>query len=203
MRSRSEVFTPSAVKRFEDLHKKLGLQQDFFLLVGSRRQHKEYENAKIFFEAIKRLRSARFDILCVGGEPTIEPEWSRNLPSGIRIERRELSDAELAAAYSKALALVYPSLYEGFGMPVLEAMASGCRVITTHHGALREVADDAALIISGHDQREVVDALELVQTPKARQRLIARGLSQAAKFNWDDTGKQFYGLLLRAEAERQ
>ncbi len=88
-------------------------------------------------------------------------------------------------------------------MPVLEAMASGCPVITTHHGSLREVADEAALVVSGHDQQEMIDALKRVQVPEERQSLIARGLKQSTKFRWEDAAKQFHVLLLRAEAERE
>jgi glycosyltransferase involved in cell wall biosynthesis len=197
-----DIFSPSAAHRSGELRKTLGFQKEFFLFVESGRRYGGHKNLDIFLEAVQEMRSAHFDVLWVGRHPTMELEWSRELPGGIRIERRDLSDAELAAAYATAMALVHPTFDEGSGMAALEAMASGCPVIATRHASLRELVDDAALNVSGHDRRELVDALERVQIPDERQRLIAQGLARAAKFPWDEAVKQFYALLRRAEAER-
>ena len=161
-----------------------------------------YKNARLFFDAIKIDKTARYDVVCVGGEPTVNPQWARDLPRGVRVIRVDLSDAELATAYAGALALVYPSLYEGFGMPVVEAMASGCPVITTQHGSLGEVGGEAALVISGQDRYQLLRALERVQSPKTRRDLIVAGVEQAAKFDWDTTATQVHELLRRADADR-
>jgi glycosyltransferase involved in cell wall biosynthesis len=196
------IFNSAARQKVSALRSKYDLRESWFLFVGSRVQHRGYKNAKLFFDAIKSEKAADFDVVCVGGEPTIEPEWLREKPPRVRILQLELSDDELSAAYAGAIALVYPSLYEGFGLPVLEAMASGCPVITTRYGSLREVAGDAALIISGHDCRELLNAIDSVRNPVTRQSLIEAGYAQATKFRWEDAAEGLKGFLRLADAER-
>jgi glycosyltransferase involved in cell wall biosynthesis len=198
----AEVFNSSARQNVGALRSKYDLKDSWFLFVGARVQHRGYKNARLFFEAIKNEKAADFDVLCVGGESKIEPEWLREAPPQVRILKLDLPDDELSAAYAGAIALVYPSLYEGFGMPVVEAMASGCPVITTRYGSLQEVAGDAALMISGHDCRELLDAMDCIRNPAIRQPLIEAGYAQAAKFRWADTVEHLKRLLRLAEADR-
>jgi glycosyltransferase involved in cell wall biosynthesis len=172
------------------------------MLVGSREQHKGYKNADLLFRAAKESTDSEFDILCVGGEPEIAPAQLAGLPPSIGIRKLDLSDEELAQAYSGALALVFPSLYEGFGMPVIEAMACECPVISTKFGSLGEVAADAAELISGHDVNEMVAALRNVRLPERRAAIIERGRARCVAFSWDDMAEKFYGLLKEAAAER-
>ena len=86
--------------------------------------------------------------------------------------------------------------------PVIEAMASGCPVITTHHGSLAEVAGEQLSIISGHDSYEMLSAFHRVQEPAQRRRLIEAGIKQAALFRWDETVERFQELLRQAHDER-
>jgi glycosyltransferase involved in cell wall biosynthesis len=176
------------VARFREEH---SLDRPYFLFVGSRVQHNGYKNSALFFEALPRMGETKVDVFCVGGEREIEPEILDTLPAGVRCHRVELTDDELALAYGGALALVYPSLYEGFGMPVIEAMASGCPVITTQHGSLAEAAGDAALFISGESPEEMRGALARMLDPAVREELRARGLRQAARFRWPDMAAVF------------
>ena len=198
----TETFNTDAAKDLPALRRLYGLDKAFVVVVGSREQHLSYKNARIVFDAISIDRAADLDILCVGGEPKIAPEWTRSLPERVRARRLELSDTELAAAYSGAVALVYPSLYEGFGMPVVEAMASGCPVITTIHGSLGEVAGDAALTVSGHDRYELLSALHLTQEPEQRRALVDAGLRRASLYDWQKMAEQFRDLLVQAAGER-
>jgi glycosyltransferase involved in cell wall biosynthesis len=112
-----------------------------------------------------------------------------------------LSDDDLALAYGGALALVYPSLYEGFGMPVIEAMASGCPVITTNHGSLAEAAGDAALLIGGTSAEEMQAALESAQDAGVRARLRQRGFDHVRRFQWKDMASQLAEDLSNLVAE--
>lgn len=164
--------------------KRYSLNKPYFLFVGSRVQHNGYKNSYLFFDTLSHMAGTEFDVFCVGGEKEIEAEILNSLPSGIRCSRVELTDDELATAYSGALALVYPSLYEGFGMPVIEAMASGCPVITTHHGSLAEAAGEAACLISGTSVEEMCSALGRVQDAAYRQMLKEKGLAHAQKYRW-------------------
>jgi len=96
-----------------------------------------------------------------------------------------VSNGELAYLYSHAEALVFPSLLEGFGMPVLEAMHAGLPVITSNTGALAEVADDAALLVNPHSPSDIAQALvTLSHDELLRESLRVRGYARAAQFSW-------------------
>ncbi|MBD2112310.1 MULTISPECIES: glycosyltransferase family 4 protein [Cyanophyceae] len=101
-----------------------------------------------------------------------------------------LSDAEVAYCYQNADVFAYPSLYEGFGLPVLEAMTLGCPVVTANTSSLPEVAGDAALLIDPTSVEDLAEALERVVGDRPlRQTMIAKGYQQAAQFSWTRTAK--------------
>lgn len=160
------------------------LDRPYFLFVGSRVQNMGYKNSKLFFDALYGMVKADFDVLCVGGERQLETDIMARLPSGVRMKRVDLSDHHLSCAYAGAEALVYPSLYEGFGMPVIEAMACECPVITTAHGSLAEAAGDAACLISGTSVEEMRAALHQIRVPAYRQELKVAGLARSGNFRW-------------------
>lgn len=101
-----------------------------------------------------------------------------------------LSDAEVAYCYQKADVFAYPSLYEGFGLPVLEAMTLGCPVVTANTSSLPEVAGDAALLVDPTSVEDLAEALwQVIDDRALRQTMIARGYQQAAQFSWTRTAK--------------
>ena len=127
-----------------------------------------------------------------------------------------VSDQDLAVVYSNALALVYPSLYEGFGLPVVEAMACGYPVVAANVSSLLEVAGSAALLVDPHDPAGLVDALySVILDRDLRMRLRGDGLRRARYFSWDSTvstthtvyerllhgAKRGVGALLPAEVD--
>lgn len=178
-----------------------GLNKPYFLFVGSRSQHNNYKNSKLFFDAIQELQDTEFDILCVGGEKDIEESILKSLPKGVNCLRVDLTEQELSIAYNGAIALIYPSLYEGFGMPVIEAMASNCPVITTQRGSLPEAAGDAACFVDGTDVSEMSACLEKVMDSSYRETLQQKGVKQAAKFDWDIMSTAFYNGVNSVVAE--
>jgi len=184
------IFRPCANDIKLEIQHQLSIKLPYFVLVGSRLSLKGYKNGILFFKALKKWhRSSEFAVVCVGGEPELEPELLACFPQG-NIHLVRLDDRQLAAIYSGAIALIYPSLYEGFGLPIIEAMACGCPVITCRNSSIPEVAGEAALYVDEKDEFEMIKALEQVLVPGVRQALIEAGYGQAQKFSWQQTADQ-------------
>ena len=180
-----EIFKPKSALSIDILLAEVGIKQPYFIIVGSRSQHRGYKNIELFFKAIDVLPSFRCDVLLVGGEAEIQDWATAAILKGCNVKRADLSDEQLAAAYSGATALVYPSLYEGFGLPVVEAMACGCPVITTTRGSLAEIASNSAQVIDGTSVHEMADAIQTIQDPMTANRLRDAGLEHAGMFRWN------------------
>ena len=102
-----------------------------------------------------------------------------------------VSNDDLPGLYSGAQAFVYPSLYEGFGLPPLEAMACGCPVISSDRGSLGEVVSDAAWIVNPEDVEDICDALlQLHSDAKSRAALVQKGLLRASEFSWERAARE-------------
>jgi glycosyltransferase involved in cell wall biosynthesis len=98
---------------------------------------------------------------------------------------------DLIAIYNNAIALVMPSLYEGFGLPVLEAMQSGCPVITSQRGSLPEVAGNAAFYVDAEEIQSIADGMnEIFENTKLQSELSQKGIIQARKFSWKKTSEK-------------
>ena len=130
-------------------------------------------------------------ILCVVGVPFNAEE--RKLINNLNLtnhiaHRGAVSDGQLAKLYGSSIALVYPSLYEGFGIPPLEAMSCGTVVIASDTSSIPEVVGDAGLLFNPKSTDELVDhLLSLVNYPSQRISLIEHGKKQVQKFNWEET----------------
>lgn len=113
-----------------------------------------------------------------------------------------VSNEELARYYSSALALIMPSLYEGFGLPLVEAMACGCPVIASNTSSLPEVAGDAGLFFAPQDSRELAHLIVQVATePVLRSKLIRKGFKTVKHFSWERTARATLQLYQKVEAE--
>lgn len=120
--------------------------------------------------------------------------------SGVRL-LGAISDEQLAAELRSAAALVYPSLYEGFGLPVVEAMALGVPVLTSNTGATREVAGDAALLVDPRSVDSIREGLvRLISDASLRNSLAVKGRTRAADFRWDRTASRTLAVLRQAAA---
>jgi glycosyltransferase involved in cell wall biosynthesis len=107
-----------------------------------------------------------------------------------------LPDHELAQEYEKADVFVYPSLYEGFGLPVIEAMSMGIPVMTSNTGATREVAGEAALLVEPSSVDSIRDGLlKLMTDAQLRQSLADKGRARSAEFSWEKTATETLAVL--------
>ena len=197
------LFMPSNQGAIEDFCTTNKITQPYFVIVGTRVGLNGYKNGIHTFRALSQLPDhGQFEIICVGGNPNLETEIA-DLIKGIKVHQLSLNDQELQAAYSGAIALLYPSCYEGFGLPILEAMACGCPVITCHNSSLPEVAGDAAIYVSETDLEDLVTALYRVQQPEVRSPLIAAGLIRAKYFSWAKMADTIAQVLLDTHADIQ
>lgn len=187
-----------AVAEFRAVH---NIQRPYFLLVGAR---DGYKNAIVFFKAFASLGAlrGRYAIVCTGPILQLEAEYAAHVGNA-SVHMLNLSDEALQAAYAGALALVYPSLYEGFGMPIVEAMACGCPVITTRKGSIPEIAGDAVLYVAAKDVQGLSRALKQVQKADIRARLIAAGLKRARGYSWKKMADQVRTVLEQVAAQSQ
>lgn len=189
------TFFPESLAEVNSFRKRYGISKPYFIIVGA---GGGYKNTILFFRAFAQLCSrGGFDIVSTGSGFLLDADF-RNYTSGSTVHMLQLSDEELRAAYSGAIALVYPSKYEGFGLPVLEALACGCPVITCPNASIPEVAEKAAIYVNDSDINGLVEALCDVQKPEVRQSLITAGLEQAKKFSWSKMAEQVSYALIDA-----
>jgi glycosyltransferase involved in cell wall biosynthesis len=162
------------------------------LFVGDRGGYKNFDT---FANASARLLVERPDlrVVVVGGGPLSSGELAPFVERGNerRVHQRSATDAELPALYRGAVVFVFPSHYEGFGLPILEAFASGCPVALSNASCFPEIADEAGLYFDPHNADSLLEVLRRVTSDAGlRSELRARGAARLREFSWDRTAQQ-------------
>jgi glycosyltransferase involved in cell wall biosynthesis len=177
----------------ERVRERYQIQGRFVLYAGNIKPHKNLDRLIEAF-AILRRRPGNEDVklLIIGDEIQRYGSLRRTVEmAGVRQDVRFFGfvpDATLAALYRMAAVFAFPSLYEGFGLPPLEAMACGTPVVTSRVSSLPEVVGDAALLVDPYDIRSIADGLmQVLDDDETRERLIAHGHARARHFNWDNS----------------
>lgn len=171
-------------------------ERPYFLYVGSRAIYKNFDG---FLRAFSKAKDALGDTaICVVGAPLTDIE--KRLITDLRLSEQVehygyAADWHLAKLYRCSIGLVYPSRYEGFGIPPLEAMACGTAVITSNTSSLPEVVGDAGLMVNPESAEEIAAALvELRRNEAMRTELIEKGRERAKQFSWDKCATETFNV---------
>ena len=184
------------------------IPQNFLLYVGNAYPHK---NLEILLRVFSRLHGEYPDLrLVLVGKLDYFYERVREAARSLNLWQKEninspiifpgyVPDAQLEILYAEARAYIFPSLYEGFGLPPLEAMAKGCPVLSSDRASLPEVLGDAAVYFNPEDEAEMVLKIKEVLTDKElRAGLIERGLAQAKRYNWWECARETLAVYREA-----
>ncbi len=186
--------TPVSAPDLASFKKKMTLPDNFILAVGTLEPRKNFSTLIKSFVTIKR-KYPDYKLLIVGKKGwkyhLIEQTLKKhNLEKDV-IFPGYLEDSELQKMYALAKVFVFPSLYEGFGIPPLEAMCSGCPVVSSNVASLPEVVGQGGLLIDPKNALKIADAVcSLLSDEQVRNMMIARGHVQCEKFRWADSAKK-------------
>ncbi|RZI60637.1 MAG: glycosyltransferase [Pseudomonas sp.] len=166
--------------------------RQFVMALGSRAQHK---NLDLLVRASAALDELGIDIVIAGGDLNIFSATNLGRRSNIKTIGR-VSDDDLAFFFKHALCLMFPSFNEGFGLPIVEAMALGCPVLSSYHSSMKEVCGDAALLASPFEPIEWVKHIKRLKTSSSLvSDLRDQGFEQARKFSWKESAKGYLNLM--------
>lgn len=172
-----------------------GLHNEYILVVSNRKKHKNESRILASFQKAAIPPSVK---LVFTGEPTEEITKEINL-KGLQdrvVFKGRVDNNDLALLYKNSLFLLFPSLYEGFGLPVIEAMSCGTAVITSNTTSLPEIAGNAAILVNPESIDEISAAIQnLYFNQDLRSKLIEKGLTQAQKYSWNTTSNLIKDFL--------
>jgi glycosyltransferase involved in cell wall biosynthesis len=185
-------FTPIPDQALQEFRSRRGLEQPYILFVGERRPHKNLIGLIRAFKDFQQL-TARTHQLVIAGKPYPgyqAPEREAQ-PLGKQVRFiDQIMDAELPSLFQASEAFVLLSYYEGFGLPILEAMASGVPVVASNYTCLPEVVSSAGLLVSPDEPKQAAEALaQVIRGGKERDRLIALGKEHASRFTWQSCAR--------------
>ena len=203
----ASAFAPAPEMIVRATKRKYGIDGPYALFVGGLEPRKNLETlVRAFAKVAPGTR-----LVIAGGPVRWDPKAAdrlddviAGLPSAARpriVRTGYVTDKEKVALLSGATLLAYPSLYEGFGFPVLEGFAAGVPVLTSNVSSLPEVAGEAAITVDPRDPQAIADGLtQLFEDPDLRAMLSASGLTRAAKFTWEATARRTAEVLHAADA---
>ncbi len=181
------IFSPREKPHVTETLQNRGWPEEYILFVGTLEPRK---NLSLLIKALTRIQT-QVPLILVGWYGWGDKEWLRRIDPDLRKRifiAGHVDEETLACLYSGASAFVFPSLYEGFGLPILEAMACGCPVICSNAASMPEVSGDAAVLIDPTDVDALAHELDQVLTDStARQSMILRGFERSRQFSWRKT----------------
>lgn len=170
----------------------VSLPEKYILFVGTR---SNYKNFIFFVQSITTLLKNDKDLhlICAGGGDfnSVEKELILELELESQVIQKYFNEDELGYFYNRAICFVFPSMYEGFGIPVLESMTCGCPVVLGRHSSFPEIAGDAGVYFDINSARDLKDKISsIVHDESLRNEYLQRGYEQAKKFSWEKAAKE-------------
>ena len=189
------IYLASAFKEHKRIPSK-SLKAPLFLYVGSRAGYKSFEDTIKFFNIIlSKIPNAK--LLICGSPPSFEEQKSLKSLNDNLIWEIYPQSAKLERLYRKSFALLYSSSYEGFGLPLLEAMSQGCIPIAKNHSSIPEVLGEAGIILEKDDFSKTADTiLNIFQSPEEYNKILCLGYKQVSQFSWQLCGKETHDFYL-------
>jgi len=188
-------FYPQSKEKINKIKRKYGLSS-YILAVGTREPRKNFIR---IIKVFKKLKNENLQLAIAG-----KYGWGEEIKKLKNSKTQKLKilgyvpNKDLAPLYSGACCFIYPSLYEGFGLPILEAMACGCPVITSNTSSMPEVAGEAAILINPRKTIEITQAIDkIINSKKLADKLSKKGIEQAKKFSWEKTAREVLSIMYR------
>lgn len=191
-------FVPAPPDMIAAARTALSLPEKYVLCVGSLEPRKNLRRLLAAWQSLGNQVQDHKLVIVGGGSHVFRDAGYDQLPANVQMAGY-VTDEHLAAVYSGATAFVYPSLYEGFGLTVIEAMACGVPVVTSNTTSLPEVAGDAAILVAPEEPDAIADGIRrLLEDSSLRTDLIQRGLARVPQFTWDIAAKKTWHALSSA-----
>jgi glycosyltransferase involved in cell wall biosynthesis len=195
-------YSPISESEKEATKKQYSNNADYFLFIGTIHRRKNLHNLIIAFDKLKKSTSNNTKLLVVGavmwGAKELEDTLSKITCKNDIIFTGRANENELHKIISSSLAMVYPSFFEGFGIPILEAMYCEVPVITSNTTSMPEVGGDAAIYIEPSSVDSITDALTKIEkSPELRKELVEKGKIQREKFSWDKSADKLWESMIR------
>ena len=192
-----EFFKPSSKLSIESIKTKYDTGKEYILAVGTIEPRK---NLSTLLKAFAIINDKNIKLVLAGKNGWINEDFF-NLLETLNIKNRiiftgYISMEELAALYSGAKAFVFPSIYEGFGLPLLEAMGCGCPVIASNCSSIPEITEDAAMLFNPQDYKELAKCInEMLENKDLRATYIQKGFERSRKFNWEKSAQELIKII--------